>query len=194
MIPSNPVDSRFLMLVASARSGGNAEILARRAAAALPDDTRQTWLRLADLPLPPFEDHRHEGEGVYRDPAGHGRILLEATLAATDVVFVVPLYWYGLPASAKLFLDHWSGWMRVPGVAFKARMADKTMWAISVYSDSDPETAQPLFATLRLTADYMKMRWGGSVLGYGNRPSDVLQDAAALARASALFSSRVVPT
>lgn len=190
MTPSNPVDSHFLMLVASARPGGNAETLARRAAAALPRDTRQTWLRLASFPLPPFEDRRHVGDGSYAEPDGHGRTLLDATLAATDLVFVVPLYWYGLPASAKLFLDHWSGWMRVPGLAFKATMADKTMWAISAYSDTDPKTAQPLFDTLRLTADYMKMRWGGGLLGYGNRPNDVLQDAESLALAGTFFSSR----
>jgi hypothetical protein len=63
MTPSNPVDSHFLMLVASARTGGNAETLARRAAAALARDTRQTWLRLASFPLPLFEDRRHVGDG-----------------------------------------------------------------------------------------------------------------------------------
>ena len=63
------------------------------------------------------------------------------------------------------------------------------MWAIAAYSDTDPQTAQPLFETLRLTANYMNMRWGGDVLGYGNRPSDVLQDADALARAGSLFSN-----
>ena len=188
MVPTNPIDSHFLMLIASARSEGNAETLARRAAAALSTDTRKTWLRLADLPLPPFEDRRHVGDGSYPAPTGHGRTLLDATLAATDLVFVVPLYWYGLPASAKLFLDHWSGWMRVPDLEFKTRMAGKTMWAISAYSDTDPKTAQPLFDTLRLTANYMKMHWGGELLGYGNRPGDVLQDAEALARAGAFFS------
>ena len=189
----NLADRQFLMLLASARSGGNAETLARRAAATLSDDTRQTWLRLADFPLPAFEDRRHVGDGSYAEPDGHTRTLLDATLAATDLVFVVPLYWYGLPASAKLFLDHWSGWMRVPGVAFKAKMADKTMWAIAAYSDTDPQTAQPLFETLRLTANYMNMRWGGDVLGYGSRPSDVLQDADALARAGSLFSNSRLP-
>jgi multimeric flavodoxin WrbA len=190
MVLSKPVDSHFLMLLASARSGGNAETLARRATAALSADVRQTWLRLAELPLPPFVDRRHVGDGAYPAPQGHGGTLLDATLAATDLVFVVPLYWYGLPASAKLFLDHWSGWMRVPHLGFKARMANKTLWAISSYSDTDPKTARPLFDTLRLTADYMNMQWGGELLGYGNQPGDVLQDADALARAGVLFSVR----
>jgi multimeric flavodoxin WrbA len=145
-------------------------------------------MRLADLPLPPFEDHRHAGEGSYTAPTGHGRTLLDATLAATDLVFVVPLYWYGLPASAKLFLDHWSGWMRVPDLAFKTRMANKTLWVISAYSDTDPNTAQPLFDTLRLTANYMKMRCGGELLGYGNQPGEVLKDAHAVARAGTFFA------
>jgi len=177
------------MLVAGARLGGNAETLARRAAAALSHDTRQTWLRLASLPLPPFEDQRHVGDGSYAAPDGHGRTILNATLAATDLVFVASLYWYALPASAKLLLDHWSGWMRVPGLEFKARMAGKTMWAIAAFSDTDPKTAQPLFDTLRLTANYMKMSWGGHLLGYGNRPDEVLEDTGTLIRAGTFFPS-----
>ena len=39
-------------------------------------------------------------------------MLLDATLAATDLVFVAPVYWYSLPAAAKLYLDYWSAWLR----------------------------------------------------------------------------------
>ncbi|MEV6863984.1 hypothetical protein AB0M44_23620 [Streptosporangium subroseum] len=38
----------------------------------------------------------------------------------------------------------------------------------------------------------MGMRWGGELLGYGNRPGQVLEDAEALARARTLFTSRAV--
>ena len=176
-----------LFLLASARESGNAELLARHAAAALPADVRQQWLRLSELPLPAFVDIRHSGDGTYPAPEGHARTLVEATLDATDIVFVAPVYWYGLPASAKLYLDHWSGWMRVAELRFRARMAGKTLWAISTYSDEEERLAEPLFATLRLTADYMAMHWGGQVLGSGNRPSDVLTDAAALAAAAQLL-------
>jgi len=180
---------RFAFLLASSRRDGNAELLARRAAAALPAAIARCWLRLADLPLSPFEDVRHSGDGAYAMPAGHARMLLDETLAATDLVFVAPLYWYGLPASSKLYLDHWSGWMRVAGVDFKARMAGKTMWAICVYSDEDPNLAEPLFGTLRMTADYMGMRRGGMLLGKGNRPGDVLTDTKSLGQADGLFAT-----
>jgi hypothetical protein len=168
--------------------GGNSEILARRAAARLPGDVRQTWISLADHPLPPFIDVRHSGDGTYPPPEGPGAVLLEATLAATDLVFVAPLYWYGLPSAAKLYLDHWSGWMRVPGLDFRPRMAAKTFWAITAISDEDAAVADPLFNGLMRTADYLKARWGGALHGYGTRPGDVLSDHAALVCADHFFT------
>jgi putative NADPH-quinone reductase len=123
--------------------GGNSEQLARLAAASLAQEVRQRWVRLSELSLPAFEDHRHEGSGVYDHPEGAGRTSLEATLAATDLVFIVPLYWYSVPASAKLYLDHWSAWMRVPGVDFRPPMAGKTMWVITVMSDEDESFLDP---------------------------------------------------
>ncbi|HUN47474.1 MAG TPA: NAD(P)H-dependent oxidoreductase [Stellaceae bacterium] len=178
---------RFTFLLASARRDGNTEILTRRAAERLPAGCRQEWLRLMDLPLAPFADVRHS-TGVYPQPEGNERLLFDATLDATDLVFAVPLYWYGVPASAKLYLDYWSGWLRVPGADFRSRMAGKTLWGVSVLSEEDPHRADPLVGMLRNTADYLKMEFGGVLLGYGNRPGDVLADAAALAKARAFFA------
>jgi NAD(P)H-dependent FMN reductase len=182
---------KFLFLIASAREGGNSEILALHAAKGLPEGSSQAWLRLPDLPLPPFEDIRHS-IGVYPEPVGHAKTLLEATLASTDLVFVAPVYWYSLPTSAKRYLDEWSAWLRVPEfhgqkLEFKARMKDKTLWAISA-SSGDLEEAQPLLRTLELSAEYMHMRWGGFALGSGSKPGEVLNDASALEAASRLFS------
>jgi NAD(P)H-dependent FMN reductase len=184
-----PSPSRFLFLVASARRGGNSEFLARHAAAKLPPATAQVWVRLDEHPLPPFVDRRHESDAAWT-PAidGEARFLLEATLAATDLVFVAPVYWYSLPASAKLYLDHWTAWLRAPGWNFKARMAGKSLWAVTALSDSDAKLAEPLKETLRLTADYMQMRWGGILTGEGNRPADVKNDTRALAAAENFFA------
>jgi hypothetical protein len=115
---------QFTFLLASARRDGNTELLTRKAAESLPPDYGQHWLRLMDLPLPPFEDIRHS-VGVYPQPEGNERVLFDATLAATDLVFAVPLYWYSVPTAAKLYLDYWSGWLRVPDADFKARMVGR---------------------------------------------------------------------
>jgi putative NADPH-quinone reductase len=182
-------DRRFLFLLSSARAGGNSELLARHAAARLPAGVEQQWLDLAALQLPPFPDLRHTPGGY---PALQGPLaqVYAQTLAATDLVFVAPTYWYSLPAPAKLYLDHWSGFMRVPGGDFRAQMAGRTLWLVTVNSDEPGEDggSAPLVQTLTLTAEYMKMRFGGVALGHGSRPGDVLRDAAALAQAERLFA------
>ncbi|MFF9642658.1 flavodoxin family protein [Kitasatospora aureofaciens] len=179
---------RFLFLDASSRAGGNSEQLARLAAeSSLPEGAEQRWLRLADHPLPPFQDLRHTGDGSYPEPVGHERILLEATLEATDLVFVAPLYWYTLPTTAKLYLDYWSAWFRVPGVNFLAGMNGGTLWDVTVLAGTE-DKAEPMIGTLKLTAEYMGMRWGGALIGNGTRPGDVLRDERALIAAKSFFS------
>jgi len=84
--------SHTVFLLASTRESGhmgNTEWLARRAAAQLPPDTRQTWLSLAHLQLPAFVDQRHT-VGSYPLPEGDLHTVLDATLDATDLVLVAP--------------------------------------------------------------------------------------------------------
>lgn len=178
---------RFLFLLGSARQDGNTEQLARLAAAHLPPTVEQRWLRLSEWPLPPFVDIRHSGDGRYPAVAGNEQVLLDATLDATDIVVASPLYWYNVAADTKLYLDHWSGWMRVPGTDFKARMRGKAMWVITTYSGGDPTEADPLLGTLRLTARYMDMSYAGELMTAGNFPGDVHKDQDAVTRANTFF-------
>lgn len=183
------MDRRFTFLLGSTRADGNSELLARRAAEQLPAGTEQRWLSLADLPLQPFGDIRHDGPGEYREPVGHERTLLDATLDATDLVIVSPLYWYSVSAATKLYLDHWSGWLRVPGLDFRQRMGGHTLWGVTALATADPSVAAPLVGTLRLCADFLGMEWGGVLLGNGSRPGDVLDDETALFRAKTFFTA-----
>lgn len=177
----------FLFILASGRRDGNAESLARRAAASLPQGAAQRWMALADYPLPPFEDRRHP-QADFPPPGGAELELLTATLEASDIVIAAPVYWYSLPASAKLYLDTWTAWLRAGGVDFKARMSGKRLWAVVAISDPDHSNASPLVDCLRLSAEYMSMDWRGALIGEGNRPGDVLNDARALELAQRFFS------
>lgn len=173
----------LLFLLASTRPDGvqgNTETLARRAAAALPPEARATWMPLHGLQLPPFEDHRH-GRGTYPMPEGDARRLLDATLACDELVFVMPVYWYSLPATLKIYLDHWSAWLRVPGLDFKARMAGKPLALVT--TSGDRAKAQPAIDSVRLCAEFMGMPWAGALWGRGGPPGTVDQDAQALAEA-----------
>jgi multimeric flavodoxin WrbA len=181
---------RFLFVLGSARLDGNTELLARRAAEQLPPDVEQEWIRLADHPLPDFLDIRHDGIVRPVQPTENDTIrqLLDATLAATDIVIASPVYWYSLSGLTKRYLDYWSDWLRVPGADFKATMAGRTLWGVSVLADDEPVVADPLIGTLNNSAAYMKMRFGGVLLGNGSAPGDVLKDTEALTRAKTFFA------
>ncbi|MDQ2793038.1 MAG: NAD(P)H-dependent oxidoreductase [Bacteroidota bacterium] len=183
-------DRRFLFLLASPRRLGNSEQLAYCAAHSLPPGTGQQWMHLLDFPLPDFADLRHHG--IYQPPAGNAQLLLEATLQATDLVLVAPLYWYSLPAPAKRYLDSWSAWLRTPELDFRTRMQHKTLWSIVVSSGERTE-AQPLEETLMLTARYLRMQWGGLLFGSGSRPNDIQGDAGALHAAKGFFAAVPAP-
>lgn len=182
--------STFLFLLGSARSGGNTETLARRAAASLPTCTEQRWLWLRDVPLPPYRDVRHDTR--YRDgagdtmPTGNEKLLLDATLNATDLVIASPVYWYSVSADTKTYLDYWTNWMRLPDGRFLDSMRKKTLWGITVLAEG-PEQAEPLVSVLRMSAAYLHMRWGGALIGNGSKPGNILDHHAALEAARTFF-------
>ncbi|MDX3265043.1 NAD(P)H-dependent oxidoreductase [Streptomyces sp. MI02-2A] len=178
---------RFLFVLGSSRSGGNTELLARRAAERLPADVPQEWIGIARHPLPDFEDVRH-GSDHLRPTEGTAALLLDATLAATDIVIASPLYWYSVSAHTKRYLDHWSGWLRTPGLEFRKEMAGRALWGVTTLAHEEREVADPLVGTLNNTAAYMRMRFGGVLLGNGSRPGDVLRDTEALDRAGTFFA------
>ncbi|MFI7138773.1 flavodoxin family protein [Streptomyces massasporeus] len=177
---------RFLFVLGSARAEGNSELLARRAAEQLPPDVEQEWLDLTEVPVPDFEDLRHDSDHV-RPTEGNVARLLDATLAATDIVIVSPLYWYSVSAQTKRYLDYWSGWLRTPGLDFKATLAGRTLWGVTALAHPQEVVADPLVGTLHNSAAYMGMRFGGVLLGNGSKPGDVLTDDAALTRAKTFF-------
>ncbi|WP_318201947.1 NAD(P)H-dependent oxidoreductase [Streptomyces sp. SCL15-4] len=182
------MDRRFLFVLGSARTGGNTELLARRAAEQLPEGVGQRWIDLTEQPLPDFEDLRHDSDHVRPPSDTPAGLLLDATLAATDIVIASPVYWYSLSAQTKRYLDYWSGWLRTPGLDFKAAMAGRTLWGVAALADEELSVADPYAGTLRNSAAYMGMRFGGVLLGSGSKPGDVLSDTAALARAKTFFA------
>ncbi|MEU7055079.1 NAD(P)H-dependent oxidoreductase [Streptomyces sp. NPDC046197] len=180
---------RFLFVLGSARRDGNTELLARRAAEQLPADVEQQWVGLVDHPLPDFTDLRHDSDHI-RPADGNAALLLDATLAATDIVIASPLYWYSVSGQTKRYLDHWSAWLRIPGLDFKATMAGRTLWGVTALAHDRTEVADPLVGTLNNSAAYLEMRFGGVLLGNGTAPGDVLRDTQALARAKTFFAGQ----
>ncbi|MEU9104484.1 NAD(P)H-dependent oxidoreductase [Streptomyces xanthophaeus] len=178
-------DRSFLFVLGSSRPEGNTEMLARAAAEQLPADVPQRWVDLAGLALPDFQDGRHETDAwpVSEDE----ELLRQATLEATDIVIASPLYWYSLSAHTKRYLDYWSGWLAVPGLDFKRRMAGRTLWGVTVMSDDDEVVADGLTTSLNHSAAYLRMHFGGVLFGNGSRPGQVKADERAMVRAKTFF-------
>lgn len=179
-----------LFLVASTREPGhmgNTEWLARQAAAHLPVDAAQTWVHLARAGMPEFIDQRHTA-GSYPLPETGSvmRQLLDQTLACTDLVFVTPVYWFSFPSTLKAYLDHWSAWLRVPGLDFKAQMGGKRLWLIT--TNGDRAKAQPMIDSTALCARFLDMSMAGVLWGKGGAPEAVRSDAAAVAAANQFFA------
>lgn len=189
--PTPDTDRSFLFVLGSARSDGNTEILARAAAEQLPPDVAQRWVDLDDLVLPDFRDGRHD-TGTWTAGAAEEE-LRRATLAATDIVIASPLYWYTLSARTKRYLDYWSGWLGVPGLDFRKRMAGRILWGVTVMADRDEARADGLVTSLHHTAAYLGMRFGGVLLGNGSRPGQVRDDERAAARAKTFFQREAGP-
>ncbi|OYU18295.1 MAG: flavodoxin [Rhodobacteraceae bacterium PARR1] len=175
---------QVLFLCSSARPQGNARLLAERAAAGLGQDVGQDWIDLAALPLPAFHDCRPHGH----PPEGALATVWQAMALSTDIVFVAPVYWYALPAPAKLLLDHWSGWLDAPGMGFADRMRGKRLWLITARADPDPTVVAPIEAMLHRAATWLNMAWGGALHGIGDAAGDVLTDADTLSRAPGFFT------
>ncbi|MFI6523574.1 flavodoxin family protein [Streptomyces uncialis] len=181
----------FLFVLGSSRADGNSEILAKTAAAQLPADVPQHWVDLNRTPLPDFEDDRHD-TGTW--PSGENEEeLRRVTTEATDIVIVSPLYWYNVSAQTKRYLDYWSGWLSLPGARFKERMAGRTLWGVTVMADDEEVVADGLVTTLHHTAAYMRMGFGGVLLGNGSRPGQIRNDERAMLRAKTFFQSATPP-
>ena len=190
---TTPTVPHYLFLTTSTREPGhvgNTEWLARQAAAALPAGTLQTWHHLARMDLPPFVDQRHT-TGTYTPPEGDMKMLLDATLAATHIVFAAPVYWYSIPSPLKTYLDHWSAWMRVPGLDFKDAMGHKTLSLIT--TSGDRTKAQPMIDSVALCAQFLSMTWGGALWGKGGPPGAVEADTQALTQARGFLRAHAAP-
>lgn len=180
--------AKYLFLTTSTREAGhlgNTEWLAQQAAQSLPANAQQTWHALAHLQLENFVDLRHT-TGHYPLPTGDMHTLLQATMDCTDLVLVAPVYWYSIPAPLKLYLDHWSAWMRIPSVPFKDAMAQKTMHLIT--TSGDRAKAQPMIDSVALCASFLNMRFAGALWGKGGPPQAVQADAQAISDAQQFFA------
>lgn len=176
---------RYLFLKSSAPTGR--EYL-EAVASALPRPTFRPKRRIgATLLTPPCRSFTTCGMGPAMARPKAWRWTLPGDLGGNRYRHGRPLYWFSPFTAAKLYLDHWSHWMRLPDLNFKPLMWEKTMWLVMAHASSSPEEIAPAVGTLRLSAEYLGMAWGGALLVDANAPGAWAEDTAAVERAKGFF-------
>jgi multimeric flavodoxin WrbA len=172
---------KILALYGSSRPNGNSEKLAETAFEGL----EITHVYLRDRNIQPIVDQRHE-EGGFQPVDDDYDVTIQQVLEHDTLVFVTPLYWYGMSGTMKNFVDRWSQSLRDSRYKFKEEMSKKKAYVIVTGGDNPRIKALPLIQQFQYIFDFMGMEFAGYVIGKGSKPDDILQDKRALKDAEAL--------
>lgn len=171
----------LLAIYGSTRRHGNSELLAEAVLKGVP----ATRIHLAERQIQPILDQRHE-PGGFTPVADDLDEVASELLSHQILLFVTPLYWYGMSGLMKNFVDRWSQLLRDRRYAFAERMAHKTAYLVVVGGDEPRRKALPLVEQFSYICEYVGMTYAGYIIGEGNRPGDIVADRRAMGEAALL--------
>jgi len=164
------------------RANGNTEYLAEQAVKGLEVER----IDLRDYTISPIEDLRHTDEGFHPIDDDYEAVL-DRVLAHDTIIYATPIYWYGMSGLMKNFIDRWSQSLRdEKRPHFREMMAAKTAYVIAVGGDAPFLKGLPLVQQFQHIFGFFGTRYGGYILGEGNRPGDIKKDQEALLLAERL--------
>ncbi|MFT8309938.1 MAG: flavodoxin family protein [Sporolactobacillus sp.] len=166
---------KIIAFYGSIRDKGNSETLAHFALQDL--DVTNVFLR--DYHINPISTHRHEDDDYKK--------LIWKQVLADIILFVTPVYWYGMSSLLKLYIDRWSKTLRDPSMPnFKEKMKAKEVHLITVGGDEPYIKALPMIQQMQFICDFLQMKFGSYIIGKGDKKGDVLIDKNALNSAAHL--------
>ncbi len=92
------------------------------------------------------------------------------------IIFGAPNYWNGPPAKMKLLIDRLRPF--VPSKKLKGKK-----WAVVSPSGEGPNSSRLLVEMLRLSCDYLGMKFAGKVLAKAYEKGEILKNQKALKKA-----------
>ncbi|WP_124727422.1 flavodoxin family protein [Staphylospora marina] len=169
---------KIAVICGSSRSRGNSEALVERVL----KDLDAEWIFLRDHHILPIVDKRHDEEG-FKPVDDDYHDVITRIMRHDILLFVTPLYWYGMSGFMKNFIDRWSHSLRDTRYDFKSAMNGKIAYVVICGGDRARVKGLPLVQQFQYIFDFMSMRFGGFLIGEGSRPGDVLRDGRALKEA-----------
>lgn len=171
----------MLVIYGSSRENGNTEALANILLNGI--EVEEIYLR--KKVIKPITDKRHDQEG-FTYLADDYYDIVSQLLNHDHVVFVTPLYWYGMSGVMKLFIDRWSESLRDEKLDFREKMKHKKMYVMVVGGDNPKQKALPLIMQFKHIFDFFDAQFEGYLIGEASLPGDILADTHAIDQAKQL--------
>jgi len=167
---------KVLALIGSPRKGGNTDIMADellRGAKECGAETSKLYLDDHHVrPIAEVGDDSRNREDTRSDddfPA-----LLERFLSADIIVWSTPVYWYGVSAQMKCFLDRMSSYFNHP--AYVDRFRGKGHIALCAFGRPEKEHGEWVTKSIKLAAEVLHGEYLGDVCAPGTyRKGEVRQ-------------------
>ncbi|MGD9518864.1 MAG: flavodoxin family protein [Armatimonadota bacterium] len=188
---------RAIVLCGSPRKGGNTDLMAD----AFTEGARQTGAEvekvyLDDLWIRPIAEVADVPEmRVDLRQDDDARRLLDRVLAADIVLFAAPVYWQGVPAQIKAFVDRWACYWGQQG--FREAMGRKVFAVVTAHASPEAQEGDWVINQVRAWADFLgarfvgSARFGGCEKGAVARSKDVLEQCRELGREASRVTAEV---
>jgi len=169
---------KILALNGSARKNGNTDILIDQILKGSKEKGhRSEKLYLYDYRILPCRDCRDCKKGNYVCTLNDGMKKIYPKMEKADlIIFGTPNYWNGPSAKMKLLIDR----MR-PFVPSKKLIGKK--WVVVSPSGEGPKSSRLLVEMLRLSCDYLGMKYAGKILAKAYEKGEILENQKALKKA-----------
>ncbi|RYL92551.1 flavodoxin family protein [Sporolactobacillus sp. THM7-4] len=165
----------------SIRDKGNSERLAEIAL----QDLEVTKVFLRDYHIRPISDWNQTE--LLKSEADDYPALIRKQMLADVIVFITPVYWYGMSSLLKLYIDRWSETLRDPAFPdFREKMKAKEVHLITVGGDDPYIKALPMIQQMEYICDFLKMKFDSYIIGRGDKKGEVFTDEKALHSAADL--------
>ncbi|WP_226580344.1 flavodoxin family protein [Halobacillus litoralis] len=166
---------KILTIIGSSRENGNTEFLLNQAM----QNVEHTQIRLNDYHIEPITDMRHTEEGFSPIDDDY-EALLEQFLNHDLIIFVSPIYWFGMTGQMKLFFDRWSQYMRDERFEFKDKVKGKKAYVITAGGSNPYITGLPMIQQFGHIFDFVGMSFIDYVIGHAVKPGEIKEDPLAL--------------
>jgi len=169
---------KILALNGSARKKGNTDILIDQILKGSKGKGHQSEkLYLYDYEILPCMDCRDCKKDDFVCSLNDGMKKIYPKMEKADlIIFGTPNYWNGPPAKMKLLID------RMRPFVPSQKLKDKK-WVIVSPSGEGPKSSRLLVEMLRLSCDYLGMKFAGKILARAYEKGEIKKDQKALKKA-----------